>query len=366
MKRITRKAVGVVAILLVLCCTCPQVNVLADSTREYLLQIPNEDDNYVGTTQFCKDNLTEENWRLLNFTVMGEAGDQGFIGACLVAQSIRDHLVNDETSNVAKVLEAHGYKGRSKKIPENESVRNAIDYIFNQGGNAVKHRVLRFYAPALCSSEWHEKQDYLVTYKDHKFFDDKNTSVTPNANRDGTYVVLKDTYSDAVACGTTSTIEEALEQIATGTLSYGNYTNNLTDFKIPEQSMEGLTTAEREVIAEFQEDLNRGGTEWVSRIRAFVSLFFILIIVYGLGLILVYILERYNILVDCDLVRLYTFGFYYYVETGEDMVKDGRARPLDLKNVLLLAIGIVLLGFIGVSGKFYSLIKFILRRVKFK
>ena len=51
------------------------------------------------------------------------------------------------------------------------STRKAVKYILEGGHSAVQHRILYFYNPRLCESKWHESQDYLLTYKDVRFFD---------------------------------------------------------------------------------------------------------------------------------------------------------------------------------------------------
>ena len=49
-------------------------------------------------------------------------------------------------------------------------LKQAVSFIFN-GGYAVKHRILYFYAPAFVNSEWHETQKFVVEHGGHRFFD---------------------------------------------------------------------------------------------------------------------------------------------------------------------------------------------------
>lgn len=108
---------------------------------------------------------------LLYRLVMGEAGNQGYEGAALVAQSIRDAMVYDGYQSIAEVRSALQYSGRIDREP-NRDVINAVSYIFDQGGVAVHHRILYFYAgyPSYIS-KWHESQHFILQYKDHRFFD---------------------------------------------------------------------------------------------------------------------------------------------------------------------------------------------------
>lgn len=141
--------------------------VIGDATSTgYLLSIDNPDPNYVSRSV----SLSAEDRYILERLVMGESGNQGFIGAALVAQTIRDTLVYDGYSSVESVRVNCGYYG-SLDIAPNQDVLDAVSYIFDQGGAAVQHQLRYFYAYKICSSPWHESQNHVVTYLDVKFFD---------------------------------------------------------------------------------------------------------------------------------------------------------------------------------------------------
>lgn len=132
----------------------------------YLLSIDNPDPNYVSRSV----SLSAQDRYILERLVMGESGNQGFIGAALVAQTIRDTMIYDGYSSVEQVRTACGYYG-SLSIEPNQDVLDAVSYIFDQGGAAVQHQLRYFYAYKICSSPWHESQNHIVTYLDVKFFD---------------------------------------------------------------------------------------------------------------------------------------------------------------------------------------------------
>lgn len=124
------------------------------------------DSNYHGQSVI----LDAENRNTLERLVMGEAGNQGFIGAALVAQTIHDTMLHDNNFNVNSIRSSHGYMG-SVDLEPNNDVKSAVAFIFDKGGMAVQHRLIYFYAPKVTSSDFHEKQKFIVKYGGHKFFD---------------------------------------------------------------------------------------------------------------------------------------------------------------------------------------------------
>lgn len=133
-----------------------------------LLDISNPDPNYTGV----KVTLSPEDRDLLERLVMGEAGAEGYVGAALVAQAIRDTMIYKGYGSVAEVRSALKYSGSIKREP-NQDVLNAVRFIFDEGGCAVKHRIYYFYAFEWCTSSWHETQNFVIQYGGHRFFDAK-------------------------------------------------------------------------------------------------------------------------------------------------------------------------------------------------
>lgn len=145
----------------------PTVSHASISTSgQYLLDIDNPDPSYVSYAI----ELSAYDRDILERLVMGEAGGEGYIGACLVAQAIRDTYIMDGYTSIEKLRTSMGYYGSLDRTP-NQDVLDAVSFIFDQGGAAVQHNLVYFYAPSLCTSGWHESQEFVVAYQVHRFFD---------------------------------------------------------------------------------------------------------------------------------------------------------------------------------------------------
>lgn len=132
-----------------------------------LIDISNPDLNYQGQA------LSVGNERdLLERIVMGEAGGEGFKGQALVAQCIRDTMIYKNIGSVQEVISRLKYSGSLNKTPT-EEVKQAVSYIFDQGNNAVQHKIVYFYAPGIVDSRFHESQEFIIEYGGHRFFDEK-------------------------------------------------------------------------------------------------------------------------------------------------------------------------------------------------
>ncbi len=143
-----------------------QSSVQASAAAGYLLGINNPDPNYIGYSI----NLSDADRDIAERIVMGEAGSMGFTGMALVAQCIRDTFVLGNYSSIADVIYSNGYYG-STSITPSSTCKEVINYIFDQGGSAVQHRIMLFYASNYCSSAWHESQNYVCSYGYVRFFD---------------------------------------------------------------------------------------------------------------------------------------------------------------------------------------------------
>ena len=137
----------------------------ASGSGDYLLDIDNPDYDYVGYSVSLNDEDRDMTERIL----MGEAGGEGYIGMALVAQCIRDTYVNGNYSSIAQLLKQNGYYG-STSMAGSETAKEVVNYIFDQGGSAVQHNIRIFYATNMCSSSWHEAQDFVVQYNYVRFF----------------------------------------------------------------------------------------------------------------------------------------------------------------------------------------------------
>ncbi|WP_407384040.1 hypothetical protein [Ruminococcus sp.] len=137
----------------------------ASGSGDYLLDIDNPDYNYVGYSV----SLSDEDRDMAERILMGEAGGEGYIGMALVAQCIRDTYVNGSYSSIAQLLKQNGYYG-STSIAPSETAKEVVNFIFDQGGSAVQHNIRIFYATNMCSSSWHEAQEFVVQYNYVRFF----------------------------------------------------------------------------------------------------------------------------------------------------------------------------------------------------
>lgn len=135
-------------------------------TGGYLMDIANPDPNYTSYAI----HLSDADRDLAERIVMGEAGHTGYTGMALVAQSLRDNFVRGGYSDIATVISTHGYYG-STSITPSQTCKDVVNFIFDQGGAAVQHRVLVFYASNYCSSPWHESQKFVCQYGYVRFFD---------------------------------------------------------------------------------------------------------------------------------------------------------------------------------------------------
>ena len=132
----------------------------------YLIAIDNPD-----TTYMCASvTLTEEDRDLLERLCMGEFGSGGFIGACLIAQSVKDAMCFDGYSSGAEVIRESRYTG-STDMGTNDECRQAVRYIFDENHDAVQHRLMYMYNPRMVQSNFHESQNFILSYSGIRFFD---------------------------------------------------------------------------------------------------------------------------------------------------------------------------------------------------
>lgn len=142
--------------------TKPQTTVNTN-TGSYLISISNPDPNYSPKSVTLSDYDRAKLERL----VMGEAGSMGYNGCALVAQCVRDAMNRSNTTSIDKIISDYGYYAPTNKEP-NQTVKDAVSYIFDQNGSAVQHRILCFYTG---QSGWHETQNFIVGCQNVRFFD---------------------------------------------------------------------------------------------------------------------------------------------------------------------------------------------------
>ena len=132
----------------------------------YLVAIDNPDKTYACT----KITLTDEDRDLLERLCMGEFGGGGFVGASLIAQSVKDAMCFDGFTSVAEVIKEYRYTG-STNIGTNDVCRQAVKYVFDENKDAVQHRIMYMYNPYMVQSAFHESQNFILSYMDVRFFD---------------------------------------------------------------------------------------------------------------------------------------------------------------------------------------------------
>lgn len=132
----------------------------------YLVAIDNPDKTY----QCAAVTLTDEDRDLLERLCYGEFGSGGFIGAALIAQAVKDAMCFDGFPTVESVISGCHYDGKTT-IGTNEACKQAVAYIFDENRDAVQHRIMYMYNPAIVQSAFHESQNYILTYQGVRFFD---------------------------------------------------------------------------------------------------------------------------------------------------------------------------------------------------
>ena len=133
------------------------------NTGSYLIGISNPDYSYNPSPVA----LSSDDRAKLERLVMGEAGSMGYNGCALVAQCIRDAMNRSNTTSIDRIISEYQYYAPTNKEP-NQTVKDAVSYIFDQNGSAVQHRILCFYTG---SSNWHETQNFIVGFGNVRFFD---------------------------------------------------------------------------------------------------------------------------------------------------------------------------------------------------
>lgn len=114
--------------------------------------------------------LSESQLKAVAGLVMGEMGGEGYIGCCLSAQAIKDRMIDMNCFDVYAFKKKAGYTAAIKSNPNEDSIK-AVNYVFNEGGYAVKHRILYMYGSGICYSAWHETQKFIVEYNKERYFD---------------------------------------------------------------------------------------------------------------------------------------------------------------------------------------------------
>ena len=104
--------------------------------------------------------------------VQAEAGGSDEKAAGLVAQSIKDNMIDKGVNSVSEIQQVMSYAKVLDKEPT-EQTKTAVYNVFNLGKPYVEHRILYFYAPQRVESSFHESQKFILEYNGHRYFDRK-------------------------------------------------------------------------------------------------------------------------------------------------------------------------------------------------
>lgn len=111
--------------------------------------------------------LSEEERRVAEYIVMGEAEGESYEGKVLVAQCILNACLKDDIQP-SEVRTKYKYSGWNEN--PSEEVKEAVKAVFDEGYAATEEPILYFYAPEYGKSKWHESQRYIITEGGHRFF----------------------------------------------------------------------------------------------------------------------------------------------------------------------------------------------------
>lgn len=111
--------------------------------------------------------LNNEERRIAECIVMGEAGGESYKGQMLVAQCLLNACLEDGLQP-SEVRTAYKYSGWNEH--PSESVKKAVSAVFDLGEQVTDEPVKYFYAPKHCNSSWHETQTFVIEVGGHRFF----------------------------------------------------------------------------------------------------------------------------------------------------------------------------------------------------
>lgn len=148
---------------------------LHQRVRAHIDQLYTQDEQILIGLEVCEDDawqcpVNEEELQLAKRVVMAESGNQPYTGQMAVAQCILDRMQHfDQTLEEIVLAEnqfADPYEGEVTY-----SVQVATEAVFCLGARVCEEPILFFYSTVGgFVSELHERQHYVMTIDDHKFF----------------------------------------------------------------------------------------------------------------------------------------------------------------------------------------------------
>lgn len=126
-------------------------------------------DTALQSTATVRYTLTAVERDTVERVVMAEAGAEPFEGQIAVAQCILNACERENMRPDEIVVE---YQYTDMRPEPTDEVKAAVSAVFDYGETVTDREILYFYAPALCESEWHETQEYVMTVGGHRFFEE--------------------------------------------------------------------------------------------------------------------------------------------------------------------------------------------------
>jgi hypothetical protein len=112
--------------------------------------------------------MTDSERSLVEWVCMAEASGSEYDGIRLVAQCILDACVADNLRPDVAIIE-YQYSSDRTWAPT-DTVKEAVAAVFDRGDFVTDEPILWFYAPALCTSNWHESKCFVLEAYGHRFF----------------------------------------------------------------------------------------------------------------------------------------------------------------------------------------------------
>lgn len=131
---------------------------------------PNQSaETFLQSTATVRYALTAAERDTVERVVMAEAGAEPYEGQLAVAQCILNACEREGKRPDEIVVD---YQYTDKRPDPSDEVKAAVSAVFDYGEEVTDREILYFYAPALCESEWHEAQEYVMTVGGHRFFEE--------------------------------------------------------------------------------------------------------------------------------------------------------------------------------------------------
>lgn len=137
------------------------------SFRDYTA-VPDEPDAAAPPTDVPYWPLTESERNTICRIAMGEARGEPYEGQMMVAQAILDGWRREGGDLKNYLWVYHVYVTWDGEV--SNGVAQAVSAVFDDGQRVTEEKADLWYAYKTTKSPWHEKQKYITTIGNHKFF----------------------------------------------------------------------------------------------------------------------------------------------------------------------------------------------------